>query len=278
MKRLATFDGEKLVAAPPYSVAENRLVEEQRITEHEDTSVSPLSVRLFDVVSGDGVLLAANGTPLVERFTIQTPKAEQVRLMTKLSELAIHGLRDDCYEIWGSGHNVHDYDVGGFHIADKQNGPVSWLLRHLQETLVASGHPVTPPPFNHDKVSFKKKPVLDVTGTHVDSFEGMRTDNSGDRLQMWRYFINLSDKPRSTLIAPLDPQDVSKTIPLDWSETYLDPLFTSLGKQMDMLKVTLEPADFSTGALQVFRTTTTHLPHAEYGYPNDTLAVIDSLD
>lgn len=276
IKRLAEQRHDKLVGVLGNHVAPNRLSETQIVTDQEDTSVSPLTVSIFDTPFSPGPVLTKQDEVLVEAFVLPIDNAKQFQRQVRLAEYALHHLRADCYEIWSAGHNVNDYNNGGFHIADAPTGPVTTILNRLNTLLVADGRRIAPPPFNHDKISAKKHPVTTANGIHLDSFEGMRTDDEGRRRKIWRYFFNLSTNPRFTLIAPVDPEDMD-IVPITYSPTFLDPLFDGLDRHVDMLKVELPGADYSAGTLHGFKTTTTHLPHAEYGPVGDTLAVIDSL-
>jgi hypothetical protein len=278
MRKLAEQFGDELRATNGNFVVPNHLTEVQVVEDHEDTTHSPVEFRIFDISTEDGLVLASNGVTLIERYTLNVEDPKTLANLVKMSEQALRLLRPDCYEIWGAGHNVNDYESGGFHCADDEDGPVNMLLTSLRDELVAAGHPVTPTPYNHDKVSVKKQPVTRVTGTHVDSFEGMRVGQDGKRLKIYRHFLNMSLNPRYTLLAPLHPDDVSSVVPLEYSESFLDPLFEAVDDRMHMLRVGLRPADYKRGIIQGFKTTTTHLPHAEYGLPGDTLAVIDTLD
>jgi hypothetical protein len=247
------------------------------VYDHADTTHSPIQVNVFDLTDPfpEGPIFTSNGVDMLTGITIVMPRIHQFDRRVRRVERQIKSMRDDCYEIWPASHNVNDYGRGGFHLADNV-GTATTLLNDITWAIRDSGFVVVDPPYDHNKISMKKKSDTALDGFHLDSFEGMRVDDNGSRRKIWRYFINLCYKPRPTVVIPLRPE-ASSVVPLVYHEDLLDPLFTILDDKILALRVVIPPRDSRTGRFFGFRMLTTHLLHAEYGQPDDTLAIVNTL-
>lgn len=118
-----------------------------RLSQIKKTLVLALLQLVFSIHPfSPGPVLTNQEEVLVEAFVLPIDNAKQFQRQVRLAEYALHHLRANCYEIWSAGHNVNDYNNGGFHIADAPTGPVTTILNRLNTLLVADGRRIAPPP------------------------------------------------------------------------------------------------------------------------------------
>lgn len=245
-------------------IAANRFVERQHVDRMDDASLgfeAPIYAIEPAQQAGE-ILLDAAGEALATSVAI---RASLDPALLGAVRRRLHELPGDWHEIFPSDHNVNR----GFHFPDPW-GEASALLDELESAL-----DVTRPPVNHNKVSSKKEPRYRLDELHIDSFEGMRTDDNGRRRRVWRYFLNLGNKPRRTALVPLNPRLVDDLVPINHQPEMFDDLLMAAGGILPVALITIPPLrdDLISGA----KICTTHMLHGEYGPADDLLAIVNSL-
>jgi hypothetical protein len=265
--KLLRDEGGELAGAPGNFIALNKFVERRTIENAEDVS-APFDVsiyRLDSYVNDDipRLLLSLLGEPQITALRVECDVGDDLVAAVRRR---IGELPNDWYEIFPADHNVTE----GFHFPDPW-GETTELLSRLA-SLVA----VTEPPVNHNKVSSKRRDKFGLNELHLDSFEGMRRDENGRRLRIWRYFFNLGENERLTAVVPLNPALVDELIPLDYKPNLLDELVDAAERD---LPVVLVPTPGRVGkSISGLKLLTTHMVHGEYGSKGDLLAIVNSLE
>lgn len=240
--------------------------DEKKVPHAEDCSM-PLNLNLFkfaDEIKFTEQSIYAGEMKIVQPFSMQ------VDLPTDcLSHVAeqIKNLPNDYFELWPRDHNVNN----GFHFPDPW-GDATLLLEALEK-----GLPIVTPSVNHNKISSKRTDKHSLDELHFDSFEGMRLDEAGHRMPIWRYFINLSQQSRTTAVALHTPALAEEKLPIDYEENMLDGIMNEMKGNLDMLILETPGADIAEGKLSGFKILTTHILHGEYGCKGDLLAIVNSL-
>ena len=277
MKTLQTKSN-KLSSSNGMFIADNIFSFTKLIERQEDTTYEKIKSDVYTLTDtclrNQTPLFISNNTCLVKVLKIGI--SDTPNLVKKLQAIRnqIHSLRQDMYEIWSAEHNVEDYESGGIHIADK-DGDVTSVLDTMKQSLRDAGENVIDTPCDHNKISMRKAPKFDLNETHLDSFEGMRTDTNGDRKKIWRYLINMSEKDRTTAFCPY-PLEVHNIIPGKYQPNLFDDLFKAVDLKLTHIVATIPPANFAQGEFYAIKYLATHVLHAEYGEQDDCLAVINS--
>ena len=252
-------------------------IKNQKIINQEDTSYKELETDIFLVDSSleDGVIFSDEYGVLVEKITLHVDNPARLKSLVEKSEQRIHDLGGKYYEIWHKDHNVNDVSHGGIHLPDPYGEP-SDLIDTMICELQKNSFDVVDPKYNHNKVSSRKCNKFDLNENHIDSFEGYRLDDSGKRVMVWRYLINLREEPRTTCFCPYGRDDID-LIPKEYSEKLFDLLFEKINKRLQHCVVTTPPANYQKGEFYGIKILVTHVLHSEYGEKDDFLLVVNSL-
>lgn len=263
--RIPIFDGGLGIQSSNwFSISANHFDQRVHVQNNEDCSI-PFDISIFEF-SGQRLedhFVLCRGVPVIS--PTEVPYHLDDSTFDKLFQ-RVKGLPNDWFEIWPSDHNVDH----GFHFADPW-GEATQVLEDL-----SSGLDITPPKVNHNKISSRQKDKYDCNELHLDSFEGMRRNENGGRMPIFRHFLNLDSKPRTTLVAMHDTSLVDQFVGPDYRPDYLDPIISASRSNMPMLKLTLPPRDPVTKKVYGYKLLTTHLIHGEYGPKDDLLAIINS--
>lgn len=264
-KRIPAFDERLGIQSSPwFSISENRFDQRIHVADNEDCTI-PFDISVFEF-SGQCIedhFVTCRGIPVISPTV--APYSVDDAIFDRVFE-RVKGLPNDWFEIWPADHNVDH----GFHFADPW-GEATEVLDDL-----SSGLDITAPVVNHNKISSRQRDKYGCNELHLDSFEGMRTDENGGRMQIFRHFLNIDDKPRTTLVAMHDPSLVDQFVGPDYRSDYLDPIITAANGNIPVLKLTLPPRDPITKKVYGYKLLTTHLIHGEYGPKDDLLAIINS--
>jgi len=235
------------------------------VAKNEDCSI-PFNLAIFELADPNfrNHIVSCRGSNIISStstfYTIEEGKFDQA--YNRLKELP-----NDWFEIWADNHNVNE----GFHFPDRWGEPTE-ILEHLSMNL-----DVMPPKVNHNKLSSKQVDKFSCDEMHLDSFEGMRKDDFGRRQRIFRHFLNLGNKPRTTLVAVHDTDLVDRYVGSDYRPDYLNPIIQANRCVLPVLKLTLPPRDPVTKQVFGYKILTTHLVHGEYGERDDFLAIVNSL-
>ena len=180
----------------------------------------------------------------------------------------LKNLDGDLFELWHRDYPLHT----------KTNFPDPWGEATAIIEYLTSQLDITSPPFNHNKISSKKHDKFECNELHLDSFEGMRVNERGQRQFVYRYFLNLGNDPRDTVVAINDIDFTANRVAIDNNPKYLDAILRETQCQLPMLKLNTQPRDPKTRTIHGYKVLTTHLVHGEYGTANDFFAAINSLE
>ena len=259
-------------------IADNKFSFKKVIEGQENTTYKEISTNVFTLIENEfknqTPIFIANNVCLVKIIKIKVNDLPLLKEKAPIIKKQITNLERGLYEIWSVNHNVNDYLDGGNHIPD-QHGHVTSVLEMLKKAIIESGEEVIDTPVNHNKISMRKKSTFNLNETHLDSFEGMRLDDKGDRKEIWRYLINIGKEDRTTSFCPY-PLDIHKLIPTEFSKDLFDKLFKKLNLTLTHVIVNLPAMNLDTGEGYAIKYLATHLLHSEYGDKNDTLAIINS--
>ena len=208
--------------------------------------------------------ISCKGDEVLSPITIEYECEEKLfdRAYNRIKELP-----NGWFELWHQDHNVDN----GFHFPEPW-GEGTELIDHLESLL-----PIESPLVNHNKLSSRQIDKYDCNRLHFDSFEGMRKTESALQLPVYRYFLNLGDSDRLSLIGVHDKDFIDNSMGNYTPNNYLNPFIEACGRNLPMVAIDTPPRNTHNRTIHGYKILTTHLIHGEFGPKDDYLAIINSL-
>jgi hypothetical protein len=277
MKRLKPLDetDRRLSSDRPDAwIYDNRLEAEGVVVDNEDIG-GPFCFRQYccgfplEAPDEGQSLLILDGQPVVSAFvaTVEDVTSDLVEAVRR----DLRRLPEPLYEIWHRDHPM----TSPPHVPDPW-GSTSVLLERLRARV-----PLMMPPSNHEKVSSRREDRFGRNHMHVDSFFGMRADETGQRATFDRYFFNLGSTSRDILVAAFAPICVGDLLPDEYVPDsgqgvtrFLDPLLDAAEWSVPLVCFTTPPVDWQNHRFHGVKIRVTHALHGEFGASDDLLAVL----
>lgn len=256
-------------------ISANSFLEKKIIVNNGNISTIPIQATIYRIAhnyENQSAILEINSEVLVSSVVV--PNDLNHNLAHEL-RMRINQLPHGEYELWSQNNKskLGNYSIDIW-------GETTKLLTYFEEQVQ-----VKKPMYDFNKITSKKIDSFNMDDLHLDSFEGMRLDQNGNRIKVWRYFFNLGNKGRPTVFCPLNPVSVDLLIPvefkdkeideLEYRSDLLDDLILSAGKSLPYCIIYIPPSDKSR--IYGIKMCTTHMLHTEYGPKNDLIAIVNSL-
>lgn len=134
---------------------------------------------------------------------------------------------------------------------------------------------VTRPSFNNNKVFSNREDHFTLENLHVDSFYEQRTDEKGNRLKLWRYFLNLGKEDRKVVVGVHHPEMVNYYLDKNYREDHLGKFLKRCNYCFPALLLNMKGR--TSDSIYGFKILATHLLHAPYNKKDDFLSIINTL-